>query len=473
MTCEHIMFSDHNIVEISELESNIDPVTDLDWLKNEHRSRQTKWTNFSEDEIYVEGFMADLRLVSFMAIPGHNLLPTAEVRLELINENVSVAPVYDSGFTLIGNVLPLGIWTAGIDPYGGTENESLDDVIALWLDDPVLANRWRVTIRHKYGYVPPAEPPPVVVSDGIYQQDPVTGILSIEAENGVVESEAGISTWENDNHAGASNGANVYYSDNSSYHHTGSDGPKVKFEFTATKSGQYNVWLRMFSEDVGGVLGGYSIFTVFNGHSTRKYFTSIVNQGWRWRETKTITLSAGQKYTIYFSHRHRPLRVDKLVLKPSSDSAPTGTGPTESGFGTKTVDGGTGAITSTDSMNLRMLMLGEVIQLEKNFSYGSAIKFLTEPELHTSFSGFAITSRAQRTAKRLRLSLDSMTQGDRFTLWNYETKLAGKPFLVSPYPSETQWFKTNYFFLARFEDSLEYKHVGPNIHRTSINLVEV
>lgn len=420
--------------------------------------------------------MVDLRLAKFMAIPGHNLLPTAEVRLELIDATNFPTTVYDSGFTLIGNILPLGIWSAGVDPYGAADNESLDDVIALWLDEPVLFNQWRVTIRHKHGYVEPTEPPPIIVSDGIYQQDATTGVLSIEAENGIVESEGGLFTWETDNLAGASGGVNLFKG-GYGYHHTHNDGPKVKFEFTATQSGVFNVWLRLLSNGGGpGVKddGGYSIFTVFNGNSTTKYFSSILNNGWQWRDTKQITLSAGQKYTLYVAHRHRQLAFDKLVLLPSSQSTPTGTGPAESGFGTRTEDGSTGAITSTTSMNLRMLMLGDVIQLEKNFSYGSQIEFLTEPDLHFSHSGFAITSRAQRPAKALSLSLDTMTEGDRFTMRNYETKLAGKPFLVSPYPSGTaQWFRGDYIFLARFANSLKYHHLSRNIHRTSLNLVEV
>jgi len=474
--CEHIMFSDENLVEISDLESNVEPVTDLDWLKNEHRSRQTKWNEFSEECIYIDGYMADLRLASFLAIPGHNLLPTAEVRLYLWNDEVSTDPVYDSGPTLIGNILPLGIWSAGVDPYGAANNESLDDVIALWLDEPVLTNHWRVEIKHKHGYVEPTDPPPVIVSDGIYQQDPTTGVLSIEAENGVVETEGGLFTWELDNLAGASGGVNLFKG-GYGYHHTHNDGPKVKFEFTATQSGTFNVWLRLLSNGGGpGVQddGGYSIFTVFNGDSTTKYFQSILNNGWQWRDTKQITLSAGQKYTLYVAHRHRQLAFDKLVILPSTEASPTGIGPAESGFGTKTEDGTPGAITSTTSMNLRMLMLGDVIQLEKNFSYGSDISFLTEPDLHFAHSGFAITSRAQQHAKALSLSLDSMTEGDRFTMRNYETKLAGKPFLVSPYPSGTaQWFRGDYVFLARFANSLKYKHLTPSNHRTSLNLVEV
>ncbi|MCP5006160.1 MAG: hypothetical protein GY941_19800 [Planctomycetes bacterium] len=127
-----------------------------------------------------------------------------------------------------------------------------------------------------------------------------------------------------------------------------------------------------------------------------------------------------------------------------------------------------------DDVRLRMVLIGEKVQLENNFSFGGKISFLSDPTLTVTTSGSNIPTRTQRKSRYMELALDMMNVGDRRKIWRLETDLLGGYFLVSAYPEAGGFKQENYTFLGRFSSGLKYIHTHDNIHAVShLGIIEV
>lgn len=127
-----------------------------------------------------------------------------------------------------------------------------------------------------------------------------------------------------------------------------------------------------------------------------------------------------------------------------------------------------------NDLRIRMLMIGQVVQMQRSFSRGSnGISFLTAPELEQTTGGSWHQVREQSESRTLSISLPQMSDDDRVALWQMETRQKGQPFIVCGYPHGQTWQQNNYTFLARFADRLTFADENPNIHSTSTVLVEV
>ncbi len=281
MTCVNLRFGANNHVEDAVLTATPTPVTDLEWLKGEWRAEQVVWNPVTED-IVIEGIMPDDRLAEYFALPTSNLTGYAQVKLELFSSTGSTTDVLEMDFQDVGSPKPLGIWRAGIDPYGVLEDPARQSVFVYWLPNYVRYRKFRLTIRHS-----------------------AAGVAAI------------------------------------------------------------------------------------------------------------------------------------------------------------------------DDVRLRMLMIGEKLELQKNFSYGNEISFHTGPELIQTSSGSHIPSRRQRMSRKLSLSLDHMGDRDRIAMYRFEASLDSRAFIVSAYGEQRQWQFENYSFLARFNSELSYQHVQYDRHATKMTLVEI
>ena len=204
----------------------------------------------------------------------------------------------------------------------------------------------------------------------------------------------------------------------------------------------------------------------------------IFGQGWVWVKARDIYTVAENRATVTIAARDHFINFDKIVIVPNGDPAPsayTVLGPPESGEGTMLqAANGTTLVTSSDNVSLRMMILGHTTSMQFNFSYGSRIRFLTDPDLHQVFEGFHVLARDQQRSRALTLPFEFMNDVDRLVLSRMEIRLAGKPFLVSAYPklNRPRWFTNDYLFLGRFATALDYLHFYENIHHTSVNIVE-
>lgn len=477
MTCEHLIFSADNYIETATLTSTPAAATDLDELKNSYAARRGVWTNLA-GEIVLEGVLEQPSYCSFFSIPGTNLRADALVKLEIFENETDTVPVLDTGYKEFGQMIPLGAWRAGIDPYGALY-EPLNDVFTYWFDDLIQVAKFRLTINHGYDYVPTTsetvETPPVVttqtVSDGIYRQGN-DGVLSLESTSGVIR-DSGPDTWETKSDAAASGGTFLEKAENDFYWNS-SEGPRVSFEFTASQSGSHDFWVRIKSQP-----GANSFYALIDGNSKTVQMPTNLSS-WTWYKARTVTLTDERRHTIGFAARDYDMVFDKVVVQPAGTAAPSGTGPSESGTGTTTITTVTegSKITtikagSSDSVQLRMVMLGNTQTFERNFARGSQISFLTAPDLKTLHSGRAVIARPQRQSRRLSISMPRMSESDRLNMFRHETTRLGKPFLISAFPGRADWYTGNYMFLGRFSNPLSYTHRYEGMHSTSFELVEV
>ena len=475
-----ILFSTNNHVTDAVLSASPLPVTDIEWLKTDRAARQTRWTTLTDD-IVIQGELPEPRRAQYFAIPGSNLTKEAYVKLELFSSNNSNTDILQTGFTQVGQMLPLGVWLDDIDPDSQVVETPLNNVFSMFFDQPITFQKFRLTIQHGYTqvYIPaPVNPDPeptvitTTVSDGVYRQ-PSNGILSIEAENGVVR-DAGLDSWVPVPDSNASGGVRMYKSGNEFYWNT-SSGPRMTFTFTPSQTVSCDVWVRAFSTN------GNSIYSVTNRGGKHRVFQNFINNGYQWHWVNNISLVEGNKDTVVIAARDRYISIDKIVVQPSGSTPPSGLGPPESEFGTitttVTVNGQPpdepAILTPSDSVDLRMLMIGHTMGLDENFSYGANMKFMTEPELHRTYNGSSLISRYQQVARSLRVPLNMMSDNDRLKMHRFETTLKGNSFLVSPYSCGPEWFTGDHIFLARFAAALDHSHRFSGVHKTELNLVEV
>lgn len=450
----NLLFSDVNHVESAALASTPASVTSLELIKNSFAARRTKFTNLSS-LINIAGDMAELSEASFFAMAGHNLKPEARVRFLLRASDNSI--VYDSAF------IPVGEREVFYIPFGQTHTFSA----------------FQVVIDHGYNYTPPTttttQAPPVVttttVPDGIYRQGS-DGTLSLEAENGDF-SDSGTDNFIVNNETGASNDQYVDKSENTFYSNS-SDGPRTSFEFTASRSGSHDVYLRVRSS-----FGKNSMYMIFDG-SSRATIMPTTYSNWTWHKLPSVTLTAERRHNIAIAARDRQIEIDKIVLLPAGSPIPNNAGPAESDEGTTTTTTVTqGGVTtvieagSSDSVELRMMLLGTVFELENNFSIGASSGDLTAPENRRTHSGRSVQARAQRQTRNMSLSVPRMYETDRDRLRQFQIQRAGKPFLVNAYPGSDDYHRDRHIMLARFSNTLEFTQQSELIYSTAFDLEEV
>jgi len=476
MTYKNLTFSANNHVEQAALTSTPSPVTTIEYLRDSFASRRTSWVN-PQGDIVIEGVLDAPRTADYFAIPGSNLRPEASVKLELFSFDTDTVPIVDTGFQVVGDIIP----EIGAQPFDDNRHTVQTGVYALLFLVPITYQRFRLTINPALMFVPPAtmttttQNPPVTttttVPDGIFRQGS-NGVLSLESGSGEVTSN-GLDTWETFSDGAASGGSAVRKAD-SVFYWNPNEGPRVTHTFTASQGGSHDIWVRVKSAPLAN-----SFYMVFDGNSrTIQMPTNYSN--WTWHKTRTVSLTAEQQHLVVFAARDFDMQYDKLVIQPAGNATPSGAGPAESGFGTTTETTVTqGGVTITvvenplEAVQIRMLMIGNTFELEHNFERGSSIRYMTPPDIRKTHSGRSVLAREQRRVRSLSLNLPVMTENDRDRVRNFEARMAGRPFLVSAFPDRGGWLASDHLFLARFESALDYNYLFNTIHSTQLELSEV
>ena len=462
MSSENILFSASDLVPAATLSSSAEPSTPLAWLQGSARARKTRWASL-EAPVVLSGTFAASAPIAYLAVPGHNLRVDALVQVRLYD--AEDAALYVSEWLAVGDFLPAGLFRAGVDKFGvraRVPNNTLFHAFPRVLN----AIRFEVEFDHMLDFVPPEAGEPTAVSDGVYRQDGASGVLSIEAENGVAEA-VGSDAWEIAESGSASGGLRRTKT-GPEFYWTPLEGPLMRFVFTATASGSHRIWLRLASTD------GNSIYTTFDGTSKTSVYDRVpfIAGGHKWKNTMTVNLTKGSRHEIVVSARDHYMSLDKLVVQPAGAAEPTDTGPAESGFGTRLVYEDFERTPSREFLELRSVMLGDTLQLDRTFRHGAPIRFQTDPDLTEASSGYQLAGRAQREVRTGSVDLTMMSERDALRLVELALERAGRPVIVALYPGGTDWVRAKHTFLARFGTALEVVNADAGIHSTRLLLHE-
>lgn len=144
--CDCVRMIIDNQIRNATLSTNHEPLTPVDNVKNEWRSRVLRDAVQSEPLI-ICGTLPTSRLFSGFAIAGHTLSAGATVLLELLDGDCqSGNVVYSSGPIYPTLIKPLGEFVFGVDPWGETEDDGIDPVCSHFFDATV-ASGFRITIN--------------------------------------------------------------------------------------------------------------------------------------------------------------------------------------------------------------------------------------------------------------------------------------------------------------------------------------
>lgn len=114
-------------------------------IENTQRNDRVRvWRSAGTGVQVIEGTLAAGAIVDNLGVLNHNLSATASVRLTLLNGD---SEPWDSGEVAAGEVVPAGLWRAGIDPWGATYNEKLKQPSTLISFPITPISGYRLTIK--------------------------------------------------------------------------------------------------------------------------------------------------------------------------------------------------------------------------------------------------------------------------------------------------------------------------------------
>lgn len=104
--------------------------TPIDYTKDQKRGRV--WRSTDATAQLITGTLPSPTHANSLVIGRHNFSSDATLRLILKNGAI---PIYDSGSQSVEELIPCGVWRAGIDPWGATFNDQIKPQIGtLWFD---------------------------------------------------------------------------------------------------------------------------------------------------------------------------------------------------------------------------------------------------------------------------------------------------------------------------------------------------
>lgn len=109
--------------------------------------RSLIWRSASSQAQTLTGKLAAAGNIDCVSVFRHNLGVAGTYKLELLYNN---KVVYSSGTLETAQLIPAGIWRAGIDPWGATQNAKLPkevDLLIHWLDTPILCDTYKLTLK--------------------------------------------------------------------------------------------------------------------------------------------------------------------------------------------------------------------------------------------------------------------------------------------------------------------------------------
>ncbi|MGO2241130.1 MAG: hypothetical protein ACTH5D_05165 [Halomonas sp.] len=105
--------------------------------------RSYVWRSTDTSQQIITATLPGPRPISGVVLYGHNLSGLGSVRVEyLLSGNV----VYDSGEKIASELIPLGTWRVGIDPWGGQDLTELPRVQSTTWTAERIADSYRITL---------------------------------------------------------------------------------------------------------------------------------------------------------------------------------------------------------------------------------------------------------------------------------------------------------------------------------------
>lgn len=124
-------------------------------------------------------------------------------------------------------------------------------------------------------------------------------------------------------------------------------------------------------------------------------------------------------------------------------------------------------------VSMRMLFMGSVFQMQSSFTFPHDISYVTPPKLSRVSSGRWVSKQRQMRSRTMNVPLDYATDQDRNALWQLETSLAGKAFVVAGFPEDAEpWMLNHYTMLAHFGSTNTYKRKFFNLNENKLTLLE-
>lgn len=451
MSCQNIRFGFDNVVPRTQtLIKSPESSLPIENIKTTSRSDVALWDGLGAEQIIIVGTMPEATTADFISIPESNLPPGSTVQFELYTgDHFTGTEILNADPIVISGAIPLGVWRAGIDPYGGESDHDVTGAIMLWFDTPKTFDTYRIVITTGFGAATSTPNTKRV-------QDATTGIVSMESSDGVVSNDDYVNTWGELVNVVATNG-NCMNKIGTDVFYNAKDAPKLTFDLQATVNGQVDVWVKARVQNSDNLH-----YISINGLTSLQYVST--EPDFEWVKWNSLTLVKGRDYTIDIIPRDATLQFDKLVIQPLGTAAPTGDGPAVSPYGTGVVGG---------RISLRMLYIGRSLMMDKNFSYGNSLRLVTDPDIEMSALGHALSGQNQRLTKKVTVNLDGMTDADKIGLAMMETSMLGKPFMVSVRPGSSEWNENTNSFLANFATALDYGQVLSDKHQVQVNLLEV
>lgn len=111
--------------------------------KTQRSGRSYVWRSLDTSPQVITASFSSPLSINGVVIYQHNLSNLARVRVEYIRNN---SVIYDSGELIAAELIPLGEWQAGIDPWGGSQVISLPNVqLSVW-SPTFYIDEYRITI---------------------------------------------------------------------------------------------------------------------------------------------------------------------------------------------------------------------------------------------------------------------------------------------------------------------------------------
>lgn len=149
--CEPLSFGSTNVVPDSTITSNrsVSSGSSLNHLKDEHVSRPAEWDGNSQ--VVITGSLGETKRAEYFSLPDSNLGPSAQIKVELFASNNASGPdLLNMPAIEVATLIPLGVWKAGVDPYGGTYASAVNPPVFTQFFDIVEFASYRLTIDAPY-----------------------------------------------------------------------------------------------------------------------------------------------------------------------------------------------------------------------------------------------------------------------------------------------------------------------------------
>ena len=425
MTCKPIRFGYANTAQNAALTVSPAATTTAENIKTTWRGRQAVWGDLSASTVVILGVYPSDVTADFISIAGSNISDDATVLFELF-DGVGIFGTELLSASAVS--MPVGV--VPFDPLTGA---SMDRILTNWFSASITFRTYRITITHAYDAQ-------VTIDAGTASQDAISGHLIMDSSDGVASDTDGANLWESTADADATEDTYMKKVGASTY--TASAGaPKLTFTMYATHDGQHDLYVRTKQD-----ASNKNVIINFDGEGdVARIFPASTE--WNWH----------MPYSASFS-------IDKIVVQPRGESAPTGEGPARSRFG---------VVSTTDNVAIRMVYIGTKLEMSESFMFGSEAQLVTSPDMGTSYGGYGIISRAQNTARRMSITLPRMSEADKIGLATLESTQLGAPFIVSAYPEDTAFREHTHTMLANFVNAMSYRHRSEAIHRVQLDMIEV